>query len=252
MPEAPDHFSRCSAINRDGPTLISSLPAIEELTPETCSIKMEQKNMVVLDIRNYDAFGGQHIPGSYHIDFGGNFATFAGWIIPHGANILLVSGSNEQANEAVMWLRRVGLDKTIGYLDGSLFNWAKSGLSTSHIPQLSSKELHQMTMGNDKIVIVDVRAPTEYSNFHIEGAINMPVADLRTRYKELEPEVPTILVCSTGHRSSLGASILKQHGFKEVINVGGGMTGYSAAGYAPTCPVCFAPHGPHFLGKKGQ
>jgi hydroxyacylglutathione hydrolase len=39
------------------------------------------------------------------------------------------------------------------------------------------------------------------------------------------------LICSTGHRSSLGASILKMNGFQYVYNVAGGMTGYEAAGY---------------------
>jgi len=34
-----------------------------------------------------------------------------------------------------------------------------------------------------------------------------------------------------------------------VINVAGGMSGYSAAGYAAECPVCVAPHVPAFLGK---
>ncbi|MGA1839007.1 MAG: MBL fold metallo-hydrolase [bacterium] len=219
MPAAPDHFSRCSAINRDGPELVGNLEVIEALSPSAFNVKMEQENVVVLDIRNYDSFGGQHIPGSYHIDFESNFATFAGWIIPNEATILLVAESNEQAHEAVFWLRRVGLDKTAGYLDGGMFNWAKSGLSTNHIPQLSAKELHQISMGNEKIVIVDVRAPSEYSNFHIEGAVNIPVADLRTRSSELDPEAPTIVVCGTGHRSRLGASILKQHGFKEVLNL---------------------------------
>jgi rhodanese-related sulfurtransferase len=99
------------------------------------------------------------------------------------------------------------------------------------------------------MVLVDVRAPGEYESLHIEGAINIPVADLRTRYEELEPNAPTVLICSTGNRSSIGASILKQHGFKEVFNASGGMTGYSAAGYAPECPVCFLPHGPTFLGR---
>ncbi|MGA1824281.1 MAG: MBL fold metallo-hydrolase [bacterium] len=250
MPPAPDHFSLCSAINREGPALVGNLAPIEGYSPAVFHEKMKQKNTVILDIRHYDAFGGQHIHGSYHIDLGGNFATFAGWIIPHDASILLVTASHAQAHEAVLWLRRVGLDTTIGYLDGGMFNWAKSGFPTDHIPQVSSQELHQMAEGNETIVIVDVRAPSEYTKFHMKGALNIPVADLRTRYTELDPKVPTLLVCSTGHRSSLGASILKQHGFKDVLNVGGGMTGYGAAGYAPACPVCFVPHGPHFLGKK--
>ena len=109
-----------------------------------------------------------------------------------------------------------------------------------------------MTLDTRTMVLIDVRAPTEYEKFHINGAINIPVADLRTRYKELDPDAPTVLTCSTGHRSSLGASILKQHKFKNVLNLAGGMTGYNKAGYAPECPVCFISHGPRFLGSKKQ
>jgi rhodanese-related sulfurtransferase len=92
--------------------------------------------------------------------------------------------------------------------------------------------------------LVDVRAAGEYESNHIKGAVNIPAPELRQRYKELNKNKPVILVCSTGHRSSLGASLLKQQGFNEVYNVAGGMTGYGAAGFAPECPMCMAPHVP--------
>jgi hypothetical protein len=57
-------------------------------------------------------------------------------------------------------------------------------------------------------------------------------------------------MCSSGRRSSLAASLLKQREFKDVLNLAGGMTGYSAAGYAPECKICAMPHGPKFLGNK--
>jgi len=123
MPAAPDHFSRCSEINRKGPALIKSLSSLMPLDPLAFKNEAEKKSAVVLDIRSYEAFGGQHILGAYHIDFGGNFATFAGWVIPPNKKILLVSESTEQAEEAVMWLRRVGLDNTIGFLDGKMHAW---------------------------------------------------------------------------------------------------------------------------------
>jgi rhodanese-related sulfurtransferase len=59
----------------------------------------------------------------------------------------------------------------------------------------------------------------------------MQVADIRSRYTELDPVAETIVVCSTGNRSSLGASMLLQHGVRIVKNVAGGITGYSAAGF---------------------
>jgi rhodanese-related sulfurtransferase len=252
MPPSPDHFSRCSAINGKGPALARNLPVLEELDPQAFNKKAKSEKTIVLDVRSYDSFGGQHIPEAYQVDFGGNFATFAGWVLPPDSNILLVTGDGAEPEEVAMWLRRVGLDQVLGYLSGGMFEWAKAGLPTAHIKQLSVEELHGMGTGEREMVIVDVRAPREYEGFHIQGALNIPAPDLRTRYEELDPDVPTVLVCSTGHRSSLSASILKQHEFKDVFNVAGGMTGFSAAGYGPECPMCVAPHGPHFLGKATE
>jgi hydroxyacylglutathione hydrolase len=250
MPAAPDHFSRCSATNGKGPALVRELAALKPAGPAEFRQMAGSEDSIVLDIRNYEAFGGQHIPGAYHIDFGGNFVTFSGWILPPEKEILIVADSFEQAQEAVVWLRRVGLDKTVGCLEGGMFAWATAGLPMEHICQLSIEELRGLTTEGDGMTLVDVRAPREFESNHISGAVNIPVADLRSRYKELSKDKPLALICSTGHRSSLGASILKQRGFKEIYNVAGGMTGYSAAGYSSECPVCVAPHVPRFGGKQ--
>jgi rhodanese-related sulfurtransferase len=211
---------------------------------------MNEKKTIVVDIRSYEAFGGQHIPGSYHIDFGGNFATFAGWVLPPDTDILLVAESGHQADEAVVWLRRVGLDRAVGYLDGGMYEWAKAGLSTGHIAQISADELHRRMTGGPRVTLVDMRAKREFSTGHLYGAINIPAPDLRIRYKELNPNSPIVSICNTGHRSSLGASILKRNGFKDVTNLAGGMTGYNAAGHGPECPMCVAPQSPTFPGEK--
>jgi len=249
MPAAPDHFSRCSAINGSGPALLRNLPVLEAFDPVSFHEKADTNDTAVLDVRSYDAFGGQHVPGSYHIDLNGNFATFSGWILPPDKPILLVALSDTQAEEAAVWLRRVGLDDVDGYLDGGMFEWSKAGLPIGHVGQLSMDELHQMSTGDQNMTIVDVRAQSEHQGFHIEGAVNIPAPDLRKRYSELDPAIPTVLICSTGHRSSLSASILEQHGFTDVFNGAGGMTAYAAAGYGPECPMCVLPHGPHFMGK---
>jgi rhodanese-related sulfurtransferase len=104
-----------------------------------------------------------------------------------------------------------------------------------------------MLTGSSSLLLLDVRSPKEYTDNHIEGAVNIPAPDLRTRYTELDPEMPTVLICSTGHRSSLGASLLKQRGFKDVFNTAGGMMGYSAAGYTKQCRVCENPHGSRYF-----
>jgi rhodanese-related sulfurtransferase len=250
MPEAPDHFSRCSDINRKGPTLVKQLPILAPLDPVSFSEKSKERNTIVLDTRSCAAFGGQHISGSYHLDSGMNFGTFAGWVLPPDQDILIVSDSAEQAREAVVWLRRVGLDRAMGYLEGGMYEWAKSGLPAAHVSQVSAGELSKRMAAGEPLTVVDVRAKREYQTGHIDKAINIPAPDLRSRYKELNPKIPVAILCNTGLRSSLGASILMQHGFTDISNVAGGMTGFNAAGYGAECPVCVIPHGPAITEKK--
>ena len=243
MPPAPDHFSRCSDINRNGPDLVADLPTMEELSAIEFKQRIQDSNILMLDTRGYHSFGSQHIPGAWHLDLNGNFPTFAGWVLPTDKDILLVADDYQKALEANTWARRVGVDRIVGYLDGGMIAWAVAGLKTSHIELISAEELHDMITGEANFVLLDVRAPLEYEDNHIKGAINIPVSDLRTRHNALNKDKTTILICSSGNRSSLGASILKQHGFKDVYNVAGGMSGYSAAGYTRECRVCVNPHG---------
>lgn len=247
MPPAPDHFSRCSDINRDGPAPLAGLPALEELRPAQFRERMDDPGVEVVDVRSYIAFAGSHVPGAWSLDLAGNFPTFAGWVLPADKELLFIAKDHRDATAAALWARRVGLDRTAGYLYGGMAAWATAGYNTSDVHMVSAQDLHDTVTGTSSIVLVDVRAPLEFEDGHISGAINIPVADLRTRYTELEPDKPTFVMCSSGNRSSLAASILKQHGFREVHNVAGGMTGYSTAGYARQCDVCENPHGSRFF-----
>ena len=250
MPPAPDHFGRCSDINRDGPTLLADLPELKGLKPAQFHERVADPDVEVLDVRSYTAFASLHIPGAWHLDLNGNFPTFAGWVLPTDKDILLVADSYEEAVAANHWARRVGMDRIVGYLDGGMMAWATGGYRTADIHLVSAEDLHDRVTGTSNMVLVDVRSPLEFEDGHIGGAVNIPAPDLRTRYKELDPDKPTFLVCSSGNRSSLGASILKQHGFKELHNIAGGMTGYSQAGYAEECMVCENPHGSRFYALR--
>ena len=249
MPPAPDHFSRCNDINRQGPVLVSELPHMKALNTEDFKEMIEKGNVAVVDTRSYLAFGSQHIPDSWSLDSEGNLPTFAGWVLPIDKDILLVSDSFEEAEESNVWLRRVGQDRVVGYLDGGMAGWVTKGYKTSYVTQISAEDLHDMVTGSEKFVLLDVRASNEFEDSHIESAINIPVADLRERHTELNQSDTIILICSSGNRSSLGVSILKQHDFNNLFNVAGGMTGYSAAGYTKQCSVCQNPHGSRFYSK---
>ncbi len=238
MPAAPDHFSRCSATNGNGPIITDDLPELKAFNNADFQELINEGKHIVLDVRCFESFGGQHIPNAYSIDIKSNFATFAGWLLPPEKDILLVTDSYEQALNANIWLRRVGIDNVAGYLEEGMFGWVTAGLETQHLIQISIVELHERSKEGSELLVVDVRSNSEYDKFHIENSINIPVNELRERYIELDKEAEIVLICGSGHRSSMGCSILQQKGFKNVYNASGGMTGYAAAGYGPECPMC--------------
>ena len=231
MPEAPDHFARCSDINRAGPTPLAQLPDPSPLTPSQARDAIENGHIAV-DGREAGAFGGGHIPGAYHVVSGAMFSTFAGWVLPPDKPILLVAESDDHIPALTARLRRVGLDNVSGYLAGGMEAWIFAGLPAAQMPQVSVHELKAMLDGGEPVCIVDVRTQGEWDGGHIEGALHIPFSAARTRYGEIPPDTKVAMVCRTGGRASLGGSILKQHGVRDVAVISGGMTAWNAAGFS--------------------
>lgn len=69
--------------------------------------------------------------------------------------------------------------------------------------------------------IIDVREPIEYEMGHIKDAKNIPLGELRTRFSEIDKEMPVVIYCQVGQRGYNAARILKNEGF-DVINLDGG------------------------------
>ena len=68
---------------------------------------------------------------------------------------------------------------------------------------------------------LDVRLPSEYENQHLDGAINIPLYFIRLKINTLDPDKKYIVCCDTGRRSSAGAYILSERGYKAYVLRGG-------------------------------
>ncbi|WP_319579213.1 MBL fold metallo-hydrolase [uncultured Methanospirillum sp.] len=231
MPPAPDHFNRCSEVNRRGPVLLSELPVLKALSLGDVRNMLESGDTEVVDIRMYDAFGGVHIPGSLNIDAEVNFSTYAGWITSPDMNQVLVGYNPDQITDAVLMMHRVGIDSIAGYLSGGIQNWALSGLKTEQIRIISVHELARLIAGESELMILDVRPTAEYAGYHIPGSINIPWPDLRTRQSEVSSSGLVAVICGSGVRAGTACSILKRAGHHNIMNIAGGYTGWIAAGF---------------------
>jgi rhodanese-related sulfurtransferase len=147
--------------------------------------------------------------------------------VPPDKKILLVAEDKKRAEESALWLYRVGIDNVIGYMDGSMKSWLVKAYETDTIPQLHPSYVDEYK-DDDEYIIVDGRDKKAYQENHVEGAVNIPSPDLRTRHTELDKNKKIVVYCNSGARSSLGASILKSKGFENVCNLGGGIQSYMA------------------------
>jgi CRP-like cAMP-binding protein len=71
---------------------------------------------------------------------------------------------------------------------------------------------------------LDVRLPSEFESFHLDGAISVPLYFIRLKVKTLDPKVPYVVVCDTGRRSSAAAFLLSERGF-DAYCLQGGLSG---------------------------
>jgi rhodanese-related sulfurtransferase len=68
---------------------------------------------------------------------------------------------------------------------------------------------------------LDVRLPSEFENYKIDGAINLPLYFIRLKLKTLERDTHYVVCCDTGRRSSAGCYILSERGFRASVLKGG-------------------------------
>ena len=79
-------------------------------------------------------------------------------------------------------------------------------------------------------VTVDVRTPREHQEKSIAGSLSLPLNHLAERLHELPRAQPLLVYCAGGYRSSIAASLLKEHGFDQAQEIAGGLTAWEAAG----------------------
>ncbi|MBI2678795.1 MAG: MBL fold metallo-hydrolase [Candidatus Koribacter versatilis] len=225
VPPFPDYYRRMKKVNSDGPKTVGVEPpralAVDEFKKAAFGVHSNGGEHVVIDLRRPEAFGGAHIPGAFNIGQAALFSIWASWVVPYDKPILLVGDASTNYDEARRALLRVGLDDVRGYLKGGMTAWVEAGHEQAHVPQISVGELAALKGTGG--LILDVRADGEWNSGHIAGATHIMGGDLPKRAKELPRDRKIYAVCGAGYRSSVATSVLKRAGFRDVVNVDGGM-----------------------------
>lgn len=228
LPERPPNMARIVEMNQadDSPSPSEPIPL------STAGLwRLARQGALVLDTRAPSEFGAGHVSGAISVYPGdGQFQNRVGLSVPPCTDLILVTPIDARVESIAEALSVIGYDRVTGYLAGGMRRWELAGYDTVTLPQLSVRELQNERDSAERLQVLDVREPAEWKTGHIEGAVHIPFYRVSTNSGSLDRERPVAVICGSGVRSSLAASLLQRAGFSDVRNVTGGMSAWIAAG----------------------
>jgi glyoxylase-like metal-dependent hydrolase (beta-lactamase superfamily II)/rhodanese-related sulfurtransferase len=195
-----------------------------------------EERPLVLDTRPAADFSKGFIPNSVSIGLDSNFAMWVGEMIPDIKQTILLVTEPGKEEESIIRLSRVGYDNAIGYLEGGFDAWKAAGKEVDTVARINADEFANRYA--TKPLVFDVRKKSEFDSEHVEGAINVPLNQINQHLSEFPKEKPFILHCAGGYRSMIAASILKQRGWDNFVDVEGGFSAIKNTDVKRTEYVC--------------
>jgi rhodanese-related sulfurtransferase len=94
--------------------------------------------------------------------------------------------------------------------------------------QITAPQLHDLLAGaHQPPLLLDVREPWEFELARIEGSLLLPLGQVPAHLDELDPARETVVICHHGVRSMQAAFFLQSRGFRNIINLAGGIDAWS-------------------------
>ncbi|HAK78218.1 MAG TPA: MBL fold metallo-hydrolase [Runella sp.] len=240
LAKPPQYFPQNVKMNKEGYESIDVVMerGAQALSAAAFEAAANETGAVILDTRGAQMFNKGFIPNSINIGLKGDFAPWVGALVPDVKQEILLVTEIGQEEEAILRLARVGYDNVIGYLEGGITTWVDSGQEVDTITSITPDELADK-MAEDKVLVIDVRRPSEFSAEHIDGAKSLPLDNISELMAEFPKDQTMYIHCAGGYRSMIASSILKSRGYDNLIDIAGGFAAISKSGrFTLTDYVC--------------
>lgn len=200
--------------------------------------RLKQMNVPYLSATIHSASHAGYYPGSSQTDIKIVFSPTDGRL--YGAQIVGYEGVDKRIDAYALVIKHHGTVYDLMGVEHAYappFSSAKDPVAVSgyvagnilcgKMTPLYWRELRDADL--TKVTLVDVRTADEYALGHIDGALNIPLDDLRERIGEIPSDRPVYVYCGVGLRGYLASNILKENGYGDVRNLIGGIKTYKAA-----------------------
>jgi hydroxyacylglutathione hydrolase len=228
----PSYFPKNVMMNIEGYDNIEQViqRGTQALSPAAFEAAANETGALILDTRAPQAFAKSFIPNAINIGIDGSFAVWVGTLISDLKQEILLVTEPGRETEVVTRLARVGYDFAIGYLEGGMDSWIKTGKETDSIKSISADELAEIQKANPDTAVLDVRKNSEHLSEHIMGAVNAPLDYINDSMLKVSKDKTWYVHCAGGYRSMIFTSILKARGYDNLIDVAGGFKAIKDSG----------------------
>lgn len=218
----PPNFERIVELNR-GPLLTKVAP-LTPLLPQRVE-ELTRAGAVLIDGRDQREFDAAHVPGSINVTMNqSGVGTRAAWMVDPESEVIVAAEGDDDARRMARMLEAVGFRHVRGYLEGGISAWRAARLNAQTTPALDIPGLAER-LKKGEVVVLDVRSVEEWQAGHVEGAIHVPYQRLRGRVPDEVRNTdgrPLAVICGSGVRSALAASLLRRAGVNNVEHVADG------------------------------
>lgn len=219
----PGYFPKNVLLNLKGYESLDKVieKAKRPLNPNDFEDLANVSGALILDTRNATDFAKAFIPNSINIGIDGSFAMWVGEMISDINQAILLVTEPGREEECMIRLSRVGYDNTIGYLEGGFKSWLQANKETDSLKRITGEQLETL-LQTTKLSLFDVRKKSEFDSEHLLNSVNIPLNQINTKLDSFPKDKPFVIYCAGGYRSMIAASILKQRGFDNFMDVSGG------------------------------
>jgi glyoxylase-like metal-dependent hydrolase (beta-lactamase superfamily II)/rhodanese-related sulfurtransferase len=212
----PPNFKAIVELNR-GPLVTEGVQVLP-LAPRQVE-QQRADGALLVDARTDQQFDDAHIPGAVSIPMmRAGFGSKLAWLAGSGQQIVLVGRDDDDGRRAARLAVAVGITSLAGFLGGGMTSWRQERREVARIERLPLDELPERA-SEDGFQILDVRERSEWDAGHIPGSVHEPWHDIHGIPEGIDPQRPIAVVCGSGERSAVAASLLAGAGADDVIHV---------------------------------
>jgi glyoxylase-like metal-dependent hydrolase (beta-lactamase superfamily II) len=223
LPPQPPNFQAVVDANR-GPLFTVEVEA-HPLTPRQVE-QRQAAGALVVDVRTALQFDEAHLPDSVSIPaVQAGFGTKLSWLTGSGQEVILIGRDDEDGARAAHLAAAVGITRIGGFLAGGMTSWREEKRGTGRIERIDVAALHERVERDPALQLLDVREQGEWDEEHIPGSTFRPYHDLHRIPEGIDLQQPVAVICSSGQRSGVAASLLARHGARAVLHVVDGGVG---------------------------